>query len=133
MSAFTLQHEDGDARAGILHTAHGDVRTPVFMPVGTKAAVKTVDPDELKRIGAQLILGNTYHLHFRPGDDVIEELGGDRADRRVAPEQRRDTRCVGREVAEARGELARAAVPPEVSPLVCGARSHRTSMASPNE
>jgi len=76
MSAFTLQHEDGDARAGILHTAHGDVRTPVFMPVGTKAAVKTVDPDELKRIGARLILGNTYHLHFRPGDDVIEELGG---------------------------------------------------------
>jgi queuine tRNA-ribosyltransferase len=76
VSAFTLQHEDGDARAGILHTAHGDVRTPVFMPVGTKATVKTVDPDELKVIGAQLILGNTYHLHFRPGDDVIEELGG---------------------------------------------------------
>ena len=76
MSAFQLQHEDGDARAGVLHTAHGDVRTPVFMPVGTKATVKTVDPDELKGIGAQLILGNTYHLHFRPGDDVIEELGG---------------------------------------------------------
>src|SRR6185437_12951285 len=76
VSAFTLQHENGGARAGVLHTAHGDVRTPVFMPVGTKATVKTVDPDELKGIGAQLILGNTYHLHFRPGDDVIEELGG---------------------------------------------------------
>jgi queuine tRNA-ribosyltransferase len=76
MTAFTLEHRDGDARAGVLHTAHGDVRTPVFMPVGTKATVKTVDPDELRQLGAQLILGNTYHLHFRPGDDVIEELGG---------------------------------------------------------
>jgi queuine tRNA-ribosyltransferase len=60
----------------VLHTAHGDVRTPVFMPVGTKATVKTVDPDELKALGAQLILGNTYHLHFRPGDELIEKLGG---------------------------------------------------------
>src|SRR3954451_15390861 len=75
-AAFALQHEDGDARAGILHTAHGDVRTPVFMPVGTKATVKAVDPGELTQIGAQIILGNTYHLHFRPGDEVIEELGG---------------------------------------------------------
>jgi queuine tRNA-ribosyltransferase len=74
--SFELQATDGDARAGILHTAHGDVRTPVFMPVGTKATVKTVDPQELRDLGAQLILGNTYHLHFRPGDDVIEELGG---------------------------------------------------------
>jgi queuine tRNA-ribosyltransferase len=74
--SFTLQHEDGDARAGVLHTAHGDVKTPVFMPVGTKATVKTVDPLELRELGAQLVLGNTYHLHFRPGDDVIEELGG---------------------------------------------------------
>jgi queuine tRNA-ribosyltransferase len=76
MSAFELDATDGDARAGVLHTAHGDVRTPVFMPVGTKATVKTVAPDELEQLGAQLILGNTYHLHFRPGDDVIEELGG---------------------------------------------------------
>jgi len=74
--SFELHATDGDARAGVLHTAHGDVRTPVFMPVGTKASVKTVDPDELKELGAQLVLGNTYHLHFRPGDDVIEELGG---------------------------------------------------------
>jgi len=76
MSAFELDATDGEARAGVLHTAHGDVRTPVFMPVGTKATVKTVAPDELEQLGAQLILGNTYHLHFRPGDDVIEELGG---------------------------------------------------------
>jgi queuine tRNA-ribosyltransferase len=75
-AAFELLARDGDARAGLLHTAHGDVRTPVFMPVGTKATVKTVDPDELRQLGAQLVLGNTYHLHFRPGDDVIEELGG---------------------------------------------------------
>ena len=74
--SFTLQHEDGDARAGILRTAHGDVKTPVFMPVGTKATVKTLDPDEVRALGAQIVLGNTYHLHFRPGDDVIEELGG---------------------------------------------------------
>jgi queuine tRNA-ribosyltransferase len=76
VSAFTLEHSDGDARAGTLRTAHGDVRTPVFMPVGTKATVKAVDPDALKELGAQLILGNTYHLHFRPGDELIEELGG---------------------------------------------------------
>jgi queuine tRNA-ribosyltransferase len=76
VTAFTLEHTDGDARAGTLHTAHGDVRTPVFMPVGTKATVKTVDPDELRGAGAQIVLGNTYHLHFRPGDDVIAELGG---------------------------------------------------------
>jgi len=74
--SFEVHATDGDARAGVLHTAHGDVRTPVFMPVGTKATVKTVDPEELKQLGAQLILGNTYHLHFRPGEEVIEELGG---------------------------------------------------------
>src|SRR3954447_14958095 len=73
---FTLGATGGDARAGTLHTAHGDVRTPVFMPVGTKATVKTVDPQELLDLGAQLILGNTYHLHFRPGDELIAELGG---------------------------------------------------------
>jgi queuine tRNA-ribosyltransferase len=76
VSAFTLEHTEGDARAGTLHTAHGDVRTPVFMPVGTKATVKTVDPQELRDLGAQMILGNTYHLHFRPGEDVVAELGG---------------------------------------------------------
>jgi queuine tRNA-ribosyltransferase len=73
---FTLNAEDGAARAGVLHTGHGDVPTPAFMPVGTKATVKTLDPDELRALGATIVLGNTYHLHFRPGDEVIERLGG---------------------------------------------------------
>ena len=76
MTAFTLEATDGAARAGVLHTAHGDVATPAFMPVGTKATVKTVDPDELRALGATIVLGNTYHLHFRPGEDVVAELGG---------------------------------------------------------
>ena len=67
---------DGAARAGILRTAHGDVRTPAFMPVGTKATVKSLHPDEVRALGAHVILGNTYHLHLRPGEEVIEELGG---------------------------------------------------------
>ena len=76
MSAFTITATDGAARAGVLRTAHGEVPTPAFMPVGTKATVKTVDPDELRSLGATILLGNTYHLHFRPGEDVISELGG---------------------------------------------------------
>src|ERR671935_2777680 len=74
--AFTVVAADGSARAGVLHTAHGDVPTPAFMPVGTKATVKTVDPDELRELGTTILLGNTYHLHFRPGEDLIGELGG---------------------------------------------------------
>jgi queuine tRNA-ribosyltransferase len=76
MSAFSLVARDGDARAGVLRTAHGDVPTPAFMPVGTKATVKTVDPDDLRALGATILLANTYHLHFRPGEDVVGELGG---------------------------------------------------------
>jgi len=76
MSCFTLAATDGLARAGVLHTAHGDVPTPAFMPVGTKGTVKSVDPDELRAIGTTIVLGNTYHLHFRPGEDLIAELGG---------------------------------------------------------
>jgi queuine tRNA-ribosyltransferase len=76
VSAFEVTATDGAARAGILRTAHGDVRTPAFMPVGTKGTVKSLDPDELRAVGSQIILGNSYHLHFRPGDDVIAELGG---------------------------------------------------------
>jgi queuine tRNA-ribosyltransferase len=76
VSAFTLTAVDGEARAGIIHTAHGDVPTPAFMPVGTKGTVKTVDPDELTALGTTILLGNTYHLHFRPGDELIAELGG---------------------------------------------------------
>src|SRR5216110_2865865 len=74
--AYTLLATDGTARAGVVHTAHGDVPTPAFMPVGTKATVKTVDPVELRAIGTTILLGNTYHLHFRPGEDLIAELGG---------------------------------------------------------
>jgi queuine tRNA-ribosyltransferase len=73
---FTVTAHDGAARAGTLRTKHGDVPTPAFMPVGTKATVKTVDPDELRALGTTILLGNTYHLHFRPGEDVIAELGG---------------------------------------------------------
>ena len=73
---FEVTARDGLARAGVLRTAHGDVRTPVFMPVGTKATVKAVDPGELHALGAQIVLGNTYHLHLRPGEELIAELGG---------------------------------------------------------
>jgi queuine tRNA-ribosyltransferase len=76
MPAFTLTATDGAARVGVLRTAHGDVATPAFMPVGTKATVKTVDPDELRALGASIVLGNTYHLHFRPGEELIAGLGG---------------------------------------------------------
>ena len=76
MSHFDVTARDGAARAGILRTAHGEVRTPAFMPVGTKGTVKSLDPDELRAVGSQIILGNTYHLHFRPGDELIAELGG---------------------------------------------------------
>jgi queuine tRNA-ribosyltransferase len=76
MGAFQLTATEGDARAGILRTAHGDVPTPAFMPVGTKGSVKSLDPDELRGLGTTILLGNTYHLHFRPGDDVVAELGG---------------------------------------------------------
>jgi queuine tRNA-ribosyltransferase len=76
VSCFTLRAADGAARTGVLHTAHGDVPTPAFMPVGTKATVKTVDPDELRAVGTTILLGNTYHLHFRPGEELVAELGG---------------------------------------------------------
>jgi queuine tRNA-ribosyltransferase len=73
---FEVHATDGAARAGVLHTAHGEVRTPVFMPVGTKGTVKTLHPDEVRGLGAQIVLGNTYHLHFRPGDELLRDLGG---------------------------------------------------------
>ncbi|HWH05215.1 MAG TPA: tRNA guanosine(34) transglycosylase Tgt, partial [Gaiellaceae bacterium] len=76
MSHFEVTATDGAARAGVLRTAHGEVRTPAFMPVGTKGTVKTLHPDEVRAVGAQIVLGNTYHLHFRPGDELIAELGG---------------------------------------------------------
>ena len=64
------------ARAGILHTPHGDILTPVYMPVGTQATVKAMIRPELEELGAQIILSNTYHLHLRPGEDLVEKAGG---------------------------------------------------------
>lgn len=64
------------ARAGLLHTPHGVFETPMFMPVGTQGSVKTLSPDELKEMGAQVILGNTYHLFLRPGHDIVQQAGG---------------------------------------------------------
>ncbi|MBK8966621.1 MAG: tRNA guanosine(34) transglycosylase Tgt [Lewinellaceae bacterium] len=74
---FTLQHTDSNARAGLVETAHGPIETPIFMPVGTAATVKAVHQHELKEaIGAQIILGNTYHLYLRPGLDILQQAGG---------------------------------------------------------
>ena len=75
---YTLTHKDknSNARGGILHTNHGDFLTPIFMPVGTRATVKTLSPEELKEIGSAVILANTYHLWLRPGDDVVDKAGG---------------------------------------------------------
>jgi len=76
---FTLEHNDSktNARAGVIHTDHGDIQTPIFMPVGTQASVKAVHLHELKDdIKAQIILGNTYHLYLRPGLEVLEKAGG---------------------------------------------------------
>ena len=64
------------ARRGVLHTPHGDVQTPVFMPVGTQATVKAMQPEEVENLGAEIILGNTYHLYLRPGHDIVKEAGG---------------------------------------------------------
>jgi queuine tRNA-ribosyltransferase len=74
--SFRIDATDGVARAGVLSTAHGDIRTPAFMPVGTKGTVKSLHPDEVRALGADVVLANAYHLHFRPGEHVVEELGG---------------------------------------------------------
>ena len=75
---FDLIAEDPTthARAGVLHTPHGDIETPIFMPVGTKANVKGIPTETVKKLGAQIVLANTYHLSMRPGEDTIAELGG---------------------------------------------------------
>ena len=75
---YELIHEckKTGARRGIVHTPHGDINTPVFMPVGTQATVKSMTPEELKEdVKAQIILANTYHLYLRPGQDLIKEAG----------------------------------------------------------
>ena len=73
---FELLHTDGKARLGRMHTTHGIVETPVFMGVGTQATVKGLTPQQLEEAGVQVVLGNTYHLALRPGDELIAELGG---------------------------------------------------------
>jgi len=73
---FSLDGTDGDARAGTLTLPHGIVKTPCFMPVGTRGAVRGLHPAEVDRAGAQILLGNTYHLHLRPGEDVVAKFGG---------------------------------------------------------
>lgn len=77
-SAFTIQaRQPGSlARAGLLHTAHGDVRTPAFVPLATKATVKGLLAEEVAALGFDMVLGNTFHLHLRPGEELIERLGG---------------------------------------------------------
>src|SRR5688500_6948771 len=73
---FSVTHTDLAARRGVLQTAHGAVETPVFMPVGTQGAVKALTAQPLDEIGASIILGNTYHLMLRPGDELIARRGG---------------------------------------------------------
>lgn len=78
MIPFEIQVTDpnSNARAGIIKTAHGTIETPVFMPVGTQGSVKTLSPVDLEQIGSQIILGNTYYLYLRPGDEIIKQAGG---------------------------------------------------------
>ncbi|MBM7097814.1 tRNA guanosine(34) transglycosylase Tgt [Bacillus sp. H-16] len=80
MPPITYEHiktcKQSGARLGIVHTPHGSFETPVFMPVGTLATVKTMSPDELKELGAEIILSNTYHLWLRPGHEIVKEAGG---------------------------------------------------------
>jgi queuine tRNA-ribosyltransferase len=73
---FVLEAERGLARAGTLTLPHGEIRTPAFMPVGTHGVVRGLHPDEVRRAGAQIVLGNTYHLHLRPGEQTVAALGG---------------------------------------------------------
>ena len=73
---FELVAQEGNARAGVFHTPHGDIETPIFAPVGTKASVKGVTSAQLEELKASLLLANTYHLFLRPGEDLVDEMGG---------------------------------------------------------
>ena len=73
---FTLEAIDGGARAGTFTTPHGTIQTPVFMPVGTQATVKGISREQIRQIGTQIMLSNTYHLYLQPGADLVEEFGG---------------------------------------------------------
>ena len=76
--SYEVKHvcKQSGARLGVLHTPHGDIPTPIYMPVGTSACVKAMTPREMKEIGTKILLSNTYHLHLRPGEDLIREAGG---------------------------------------------------------
>lgn len=74
--SFSSSARDGDARTGVMTTPHGTVATPAFMAVGTRASIKTLDTEDMDRLGAQILLANTYHLMLRPGEDVVAHLGG---------------------------------------------------------
>ena len=74
--SFKLQHSHGLARAGVFTTVHGEVKTPIFMPVATQASVKALSPDEVTALGAQIVLSNAYHLYLQPGVQQVHELGG---------------------------------------------------------
>src|SRR5690349_22034876 len=76
MFEFRLEATEGGARAGTLTLPHGEVRTPAFMPVGTHGVVRGLSPAEVRRTGAQIVLGNAYHLHLRPGEDIVCAMGG---------------------------------------------------------
>src|SRR5881396_2998885 len=76
MFEFHVEAMSGAARAGTLTLPHGEVETPCFMPVGTQGTVRTLSPNDLRAAGASLVLANTYHLHVRPGEDVVGRLGG---------------------------------------------------------
>jgi queuine tRNA-ribosyltransferase len=76
MFEFAIEAVAGRARAGIFRTPHGDLPTPIFAPVGTRAAIKLLTPSQVDEAGATLVLANTYHLHLRPGDELVRELGG---------------------------------------------------------
>ena len=75
-SAFTIEARDGSARAGLIHTPHGDVRTPAFVPLASTATVKSLHAAEVAELGYDMVLGNTFHLFIQPGPELIEELGG---------------------------------------------------------
>ena len=74
--AFQLEATEDAARAGLLTMPHGTVWTPAFIPVATQGSVKTVTPQELRNLGATIVLGNTYHLYLRPGMELVREMGG---------------------------------------------------------
>ena len=76
MNAFAIVQADGQARGAVLHTGHGPVETPVFMPVGTQGTVKGILQRDLKEMGVRMVLANAYHLYLRPGDALVRDMGG---------------------------------------------------------